>query len=258
VALVAALIATLVGGGLIVAVVVGAAGDSLSNPPLGATLLATVFQDVALVAAAILFARHHDRDISPASFGLRPIPVRRAAPLIVAVFAASFTFNLFWTLALGSKQQENLHKQLGLGSDTLGIVATALVVTAVAPVAEELFFRGYFFAALRRWRGPGLAAVLTGIAFGAVHGLGATPVVFLVPLAFLGFLLCLLYQRSGSLLPGIAVHVINNTLAFGIDEHWGWQIPVLLAGSAAIVALVLLPLVRLGIEAAAAPAPAPA
>ncbi|HEV3227831.1 MAG TPA: hypothetical protein VGY97_00035, partial [Solirubrobacteraceae bacterium] len=70
--------------------------------------------------------------------------------------------------------------------------------------------------------------------------------------------LCLLYQRSGSLLPGIAVHVINNTLAFGIDEHWGWQIPVLLAGSAAIVTLILLPLVRLGIEAAAAPAPAPA
>jgi membrane protease YdiL (CAAX protease family) len=256
-ALVAGLIATFVGGGLLIAVAVGIGGGKLTNPPLGATLLATVFQDVALVGAAILFARHHDPALSPGRFGLRPVSLRRAAPLIVAVFVASYTFNGIWALALGSHQQENLHKQLGLGHDTLGIVATAVVVTAIAPVAEELFFRGYFFAALRRWRGPGPAAVLTGIAFGAVHGLGSTPVVYLVPLAFLGFLLCLLYQRTGSLFPGIAVHVVNNVLAFGIDEHWGWQIPVLLTGSAAFVALVLVPLARLGIRvASAAPAPA--
>jgi membrane protease YdiL (CAAX protease family) len=241
---------------VIVAVIAGLAHASVTSPPLGAILVATVFQDVALVGAAVLFARARGANLSPAQFGLRGISVRRAAPLVLAVLAASYMFNLIWTNLLGSNQQENLHKQLGLGHDTLGIVATAAVVTALAPVAEELFFRGYFFPALSRWRGPGVAAVLTGIAFGAVHGLGATPVVFLVPLAFLGFVLCLLYQRTGSILPGIAVHVLNNVLAFGIDEHWGWQIPVLLAGAGALVAFAVIPLARLGIRAvAAAPAP---
>jgi membrane protease YdiL (CAAX protease family) len=117
------------------------------------------------------------------------------------------------------------------------------VVTAIAPVAEELFFRGYFFAALARWHGPGLAAVLTGVVFGAVHGLGQTPVAFLVPLAFLGFVLCLLYQRTGSVLPCIVLHIINNALAFGLDEHWGWQIPVLLVGALGLAALLLAPAV---------------
>ena len=71
----------------------------------------------------------------------------------------------------------------------------------------------------RPW-GPWAAAIATGILFGAAHAGGAAAK-YLVPLAFLGFLLCLLRWKTGSLYSGMALHSINNSLAFGIDElHW--------------------------------------
>ena len=82
------------------------------------------------------------------------------------------------------------------------------------------------------------AALLTGITFGAIH-VGSAPVGYLVPLAALGVLLCLLYVRTGSLYPCIALHCLNNSIAFGVSQHWGWEIPVLLAGSLATIALIL-------------------
>jgi membrane protease YdiL (CAAX protease family) len=108
----------------------------------------------------------------------------------------------------------------------------------VAPICEELLFRGFIFSALRNWRGPWPAALITGVLFGAVHGLSA-PAQDLLPLAFLGFVLCLIYQQTGSLYPCIVLHLLNNSIAFGADEHWGLRILELTAGSLATVALVL-------------------
>jgi membrane protease YdiL (CAAX protease family) len=81
----------------------------------------------------------------------------------------------------------------------------------VAPVAEEAFFRGMLFGGLRRGMSAIPAAAISGVVFGAVHfasGAAAIP-----PLAILGFALCLLYERTGSLLPGLGAHTLNNALA---------------------------------------------
>ena len=75
-----------------------------------------------------------------------------------------------------------------------------MLITVFAPLGEELFFRGFFFGSLRNWRGPWLAAVLTGLVFGAIHA-GSSPVGYLVPLAIFGIGLCLLYEWTGSLYP---------------------------------------------------------
>ena len=93
-----------------------------------------------------------------------------------------------------------------------------MLVTVIAPIAEELFFRGYFFGALRNWRGSGRRRCSPALVFGGIH-VGSAPAVFLVPLAILGFLLCIVRWRTGSLLPCIALHAINNALAFGVDEE---------------------------------------
>jgi membrane protease YdiL (CAAX protease family) len=119
------------------------------------------------------------------------------------------------------------------------MVAVAALVAVVAPMAEELFFRGYFFTALRNWRGLWPAAIITGLVFGAIHA-GSSPAGFLAPLALLGFLLCLLYERTGSLYPCIALHSLNNSVAFGVGQHWGWQIAVLAAASLTAIATVLI------------------
>ena len=79
----------------------------------------------------------------------------------------------------------------------------------MAPIAEELFFRGFVFTAFRRTLGMPVAAVLTGAIFGAIH-LGGTDIEFIVPLAVFGALLCLLYVWTDSLLPCIVLHALNN------------------------------------------------
>ncbi len=89
--------------------------------------------------------------------------------------------------------------------------------------------------------------------FGGVHA-GSAPALDLVPLGVLGFGLCLLYRATGSLYPCIAAHCVNNSLAFGSLENWGWQIPVLMASSLLVLGLLALALTRAGL-AERVPAP---
>jgi uncharacterized protein len=111
-------------------------------------------------------------------------------------------------------------------------------VTVVAPVGEELFFRGYFFGALRNWRGVWPAAIITGLVFGAIH-LGSAPVGQLVPLAVLGVGLCLLYAWSGSLYVPITLHAFNNGLAFGVGEGWSPGVVIGTMLGAAVVSVAV-------------------
>ncbi len=55
-----------------------------------------------------------------------------------------------------------------------------------------------------------------------------------------GFGLCLLYWRTGSLYPCIALHALNNSLAFGVSQKWDWQIPLVMVGSLTVIFLVML------------------
>ena len=240
---VAALFSALVAATILGAVLYIASGVSnFDDAPAGISIAATVLQDACFVGAAILYAGMTSRP-RPAQFGLRPARFWWA---VLWVFAGYLTFLLFsgiWLSIIGVHQRDSLPDDLGANQSTAALIAVMLLVTVIAPLAEEFFFRGYFFTALRGWLGLWGAAVVTGLFFGAIH-VGSAPVGYLVPLAFFGFVLCLVYWRTGSLVPCIALHALNNSLAFGVSQHWDWQIPVLAAGALCVLAVVLLPLVR--------------
>jgi membrane protease YdiL (CAAX protease family) len=128
-----------------------------------------------------------------------------------------------------------------------------MFVCVFAPMAEEFFFRGFLFGVLRQMRvtvagrniGTWLAAIIVGILFGLAHA-GSALSEYLIPLGFLGFVLCLLRWRTKSLYPCMALHSLNNSLAMGITQfHWnGGQVVGLMAGSLALMALVTGPLSR--------------
>ncbi len=84
------------------------------------------------------------------------------------------------------------------------------MVAIAAPVSEELSFRGFLFGGLRR-RLPALAAALiSGALFGALHapgGIGVVP-----QLIAFGAILALLYEKTGSIIPGMLLHVLNNSI----------------------------------------------
>ncbi len=142
--------------------------------------------------------------------------------LTIVVF---LVFSVVWEAVLNVTEKDTkLLEALGTNETTVLLVLSALLTTVIAPICEETLFRGYIFGALSKWRGWLPAAVMTGILFGGVH-FGSAPVEDLVPLGVLGFALCLLYRRTGSLYPCIALHSLNNSFAFGELERWGWWIP---------------------------------
>jgi membrane protease YdiL (CAAX protease family) len=89
---------------------------------------------------------------------------------------------------------------------SLALVALVLV----PPIFEETIFRGFIFPALSKKMGIIWGAILSSVIFGIAHG---QPNLF-VYTTILGLLLCFMYRRTGSIIPGIMLHMLNNLLAF--------------------------------------------
>jgi uncharacterized protein len=220
-----------------------------SNVPPGLEIADTAVQDAAFVFAAVLFAQVGGRVVRASQFGLRRVRVwwLLAVLSVPATYLAFFTFDVVWAALLHVNEKEKLLETLGANEGAALLIFSAILTCVIAPACEEFLFRGFFFRALSNWRGTWPAAVITGLVFGAVHA-GSAPAIDLVPLAFLGFALCLLYRATGSLYPCIAVHALNNAIAFGsLEGWWWWQVLLLVAASQGILLLVRLTLKRAGV-----------
>jgi membrane protease YdiL (CAAX protease family) len=80
-------------------------------------------------------------------------------------------------------------------------------------VAEELFFRAFFYRALRTRLRVWSAALIDGLVFGALHFQGADTAIILPVIAVVGVGQCLVYERTGSLFAVIAIHAAFNAVA---------------------------------------------
>lgn len=93
----------------------------------------------------------------------------------------------------------------------IGLVLLLLLGAGLTPVAEELFFRGVLFGALRRY-GVWVAVIASALLFGLAHGVNVVLPVAVV----LGALSALLYERSGSIWPSMVAHGVHNALGFAL------------------------------------------
>jgi uncharacterized protein len=170
---------------------------------------------------------------------------------VVIAGVGYYTATAIWAAILNLHGTDKLPSDFGVSRSTAALVATAVFVCVIAPMAEEFFFRGFFFGALRKWRvviggrelGTWIAAVLTGILFGLAHTGSASPQ-YLIPLGFLGFVLCLVRWRTGSLYPCMALHSINNSLALGVNQvNWSaGEVFALVLGSIVLIGAITWPL----------------
>lgn len=205
--------------GLAAAVVVGiaTASTSIDADAPGVALALTALQDGAFILTAVLFAAAGG-GLSAAALGLRSVGRRRLAVSIAGGLAGFLAFAAAWTALTGQTGEQETLKSLGTDENTINLVLTALLVVGVAPVAEELLFRGLAYRALRNAMAPAIAAAVIGIGFGAIHYSGPDSAGVIVPLAVLGALFCLLYEWTGSLWPSIGLHVANNALALAVTS----------------------------------------
>lgn len=190
------------------------------HTPGGLVIADTFVQDVAFVLAAVYCAKLGHRRVRSWQFGLRR-PGQGwvyAALMVVGLIVAFIALDALWS-EIFNPSKEKLLETLGTKESKSLLVLSAALTCVVAPIAEEMLFRGYMFSALRNWRGTLPAALVVGLLFGGVHATSA-PAADLVPLGALGFGLCLVFRYTGSLYPGIAAHALNNSIAFASLESW--------------------------------------
>jgi hypothetical protein len=230
---------TAIGTGL-VGVIFALGGGKVSSKSPGLNIASTVVLDSAMVGAALLAARMIDGRVRLQGFGFRPLSVsrKRAALLAIATWMAFLIFTLGWTKLVGDPGKQSIVKSFGAHDSNVLWALTLVMVALLAPLCEELMFRGLVFAALWRNMPLALAAAITGALFGALH-LGGSPVLLTLPLAVLGGLLCLLRAATGSLLPCLAVHALNNSVAYSVSEKVGAGFTLLIAAGSVSSVLII-------------------
>jgi uncharacterized protein len=170
-------------------------------------LILVVFEFLLLIPIAIIFLW---RRVNWSELGIRRFEGKDMAlgcGLLIAIYIIVIINNLIM-LALGViTQAETIFDLLGnLESPVLFVIVGVIL----APVLEELFFRGFLFKGLREKYGWKAALVISSVIFSVFHLQVAT----LLPMFLLGGLFAYLYQRTESVFPGMIMHFLVN--AFGM------------------------------------------
>jgi uncharacterized protein len=99
--------------------------------------------------------------------------------------------------------------------DAKRLFAFAALIAILGPFFEEVFFRGFIYQAVKRQWGVLRGMVVVSVIFALMH---AHWVAFL-PIFGLSMMLCLIFETTGSLTPGILMHMTHNMVALSIMQQ---------------------------------------
>ena len=184
----------------------------LASPPVNgefgdaANIVLQFVTAVGFLAAPLVIAMRRG---GSAEAAISRLGVRRFRPSALMWMAAAVAFYLFctvvYTVLVGQPHQKDIAKGFG------AVPFQVLLIVIAAPISEEFCFRGMLFGGLRTRLSGLAAALISGAIFGGLHattGVSAVP-----PLIVFGFVLALLYEKTGSIIPGILLHMLNNSIA---------------------------------------------
>jgi uncharacterized protein len=204
------------GGWLILFLVIGSWGEVQKLPvDLG---LIVIFGEAILLVPAWYFTVHK-YGAGWADLGLRNFQPQ-AVGLGCGLMLASLLFNMLYAGLLARfnlEIQPNIELMFKATDFPLAVLFGGAIV---APVVEEIFFRGFVFTGLRQhWGWPKAALASAGL-FALAHLLPTS----ILPIFILGLIFALLYQVSGSIWPAILMHMLTNSaalfLAYAVSQGW--------------------------------------
>ena len=208
-------------------IVLGVMGVGSGQPIEGLPqIVATVSADVAFLGAMLVWLTWRTRDwrsrvgITFGAKGLRDASVGFGlGALLYLVIGVVVAVPLLWLFRRVFGADVTPPEQIPGGLSINAKILTAFLALVLAPITEELFYRGIFYRSLRDRHGVVVGAVVSGLLFGASHVVDAPwrDVVFLQTLmVFTGVGLALIYERRANLVADIAAHVAFNVIGIVI------------------------------------------
>jgi uncharacterized protein len=205
---------------------------------------ATFVQDALLIGGAVLLVQLAVKSGAAAALGLRSTRLWPAVGWAAAVLGAFWLASGLLIAIFGEPPKQEITEEIKSEDGALALAGYVGITCLMAPLAEELFFRGLLFPVLRSRFGVAWGVLVTGALFSVVHAVGSPPETLIV-LFVLGAGLCLLYLRTGSLLPCIGLHAFNNAIAFASTKEMAWPVWLLtVGGSVTVTVLIGLAFVR--------------
>jgi membrane protease YdiL (CAAX protease family) len=189
----------------------------------------TVLQNAAFAAAALYVAliKYHlpaaSLGLGPGAWGKRVVAAAFASGAALGgnlvgrqltIVAAGLVIGQQRASSLVTEQEVRtpvfrLLREFRTPSD---IVALAVLVAVIVPIGEEIFFRGLTYGALRHRLGRHAAVAASAAFFALAH----LQLVEFLPIFILGAILAYLYEYTGSLVPGMIAHAVNNLAALAL------------------------------------------
>jgi len=157
-------------------------------------------------------------------FGIDKMPVGRSLllgiSLLISAYPTVFAVGVLTSILLKINPTTDVQEVMRIFENATAVtqrIPIILLAVAIAPVAEELAFRGYLYGVIKRFFGAVPALILSGILFALIHL--NLPSFF--PLLVLGWVFALAYELSGSLLVPMTMHALFNALnlILALVEH---------------------------------------
>lgn len=150
----------------------------------------------------------------PPGLGFVGVDQRWLSMAAIAGVATPFVGGYLTQWLAGDHAVSQAITEIGEGTPLAMRLTLVLFVVTAGPLVEELLFRGMLLGGLLRHMGPGLATLVSALAFACVHIPDMHGALYALPdLALLGALCAWLRLRSGSIWPAIFAHALNNLLA---------------------------------------------
>lgn len=198
----------------------GSPGDLSDADIIFNTIFSIVVLDGIFVIGPVLFCLRRYR-MGWRGLGLRAfarahwwLPFVAAATALVATIAYNAVLYGF-----GLSPEQDIDQ---LFNSRIVLPLTFVAVVIVAPLAEEIFFRGFVFGGLIRPLGVVGAMIASGVLFATFHVQDGNSALLVPLFACIGAGLAWIYYRTGSLWPSIGTHFIFNLVGFTVSAISSW------------------------------------